>query len=254
MNAPASSTDRGGRPRVCSLVSPFNSGSNFLQRFLGVNDLPIAPAPANWLLFKHYPPSLQQRIATDRQLNLSRLVFLILWRDPYRWYEAMQRTPYEMVFTSPFDPCRIELHAINHDVTYEQRLLGYEPRELNTWFTFPSVIEYWQAFYREALAWNPPGGIVFVRYEDLLETPERVLPRLAAALHLPTPERLVIPLASAKDHGVSRGFAQARAKLRAEATDPTREQKRLSFLSAFDSRLLGDLARASRLPAPSDDR
>lgn len=202
------------------VTGPYNSGTNFVAALLVRNGLETTDLNANPLrtiAFKHYPYPVAARAALSAGVDLRRALFVVLLRDPYKWVAALKRSPYEFVFSNLSAAAHIDIDAAQNDgLPYRVWLNEVLPSpDLEEAFRFRSVVRYWSEFYSGYRSAHARGEItaVFVRYEDVVADTAEFVNISGAMLGRSTATEVVVPLPSAKDHGITSGYLAARAKL-----------------------------------------
>jgi hypothetical protein len=149
--------------------------------------------------------------------NPKAATFVVLLRNPYNWVSALKRSPYEFVFDDLSSPARIDVDAaLNDGLPYGTWLGGTMSKaEIEEAFRFRSVVRYWSEYYAGYISAHTRGEInaVFVRYEDVVADTAEFVRVAGAVLDLPMPTEVVLPMASAKAHGITAGYLAARRKV-----------------------------------------
>jgi hypothetical protein len=211
---------RADRLRTAHVIGPYNSGTNFLAAMLDKNGIPHTDdgeSPLRQAAFKHYPYPVAARAMAATGASADGVLFVVLLRNPFNWIDALKRSPYEFVYRDLVSSCHIDVDlALNHHQPYREHLEGVmNESELIAAFTFDNLVSYWSTFYRGYAEASMRGelDVLLLRYEDLVAAPAECLQAIRAAMGLEPATELVLPLGSAKSHGVSAGYIEARRKL-----------------------------------------
>jgi len=182
--------------RYIKIYGERNSGTTYLQALVAANlDVAILPGVAPRRLRRLFRNNeavidLYFRLTTARNLGwkhriapapqelqhaalpASRVLFLIISKNPYAWLLSLFRHPYHY---------QGELTTFEAFLTQEWRTVGRERHPA----PFANPIEMWNAKYASYLRLARTASCHFIRYEDLLAAPEQTIIEIASKQAIP---------------------------------------------------------------------
>lgn len=198
--------------QTVQILGPFNSGTNLMKELLiasgfvesGVN---IGRKGQSWVWKHTYQMGPKKlRKMPPNVLNI------VMVRDPYFWFQSIKKAPYTIRWGSRgSNGGKLnQLIGLSGSITYCPKIFkrGVEKRDDSDQltFTFDSLIDLWNHYYRNYTLRMPQNSVVFVSYEDLVRYPLKIVETLSKYLNnfQKTDVQIVSAISeSAKKHGLA---------------------------------------------------
>lgn len=171
------------------ILGPFNSGTNVMKDLLLSGfDVDIGRKGQKWV-WKH---SYQLGPRKLKKMP-SGVLNIVMVRDPYFWFQSVRKAPYTLRWTgigSAGHRVRVsKLIGMSGHMTYCPKVFrhGVEKKTSSDRleYRFDSLISLWNHYYQEYtthLSSSSNCRVVFVKYEDLIQSPESVISVLSQYL------------------------------------------------------------------------
>lgn len=205
-------------PKRFLVLGAMNSGTNFVDQCLVLNQFQPGSEPLRIDFFKHYPAPVLEWMAGMRgdSEEMTGVHWVVVLRDPVSWLVAMQKAMYEIERADRTGRVVWSLMSSNHGVTYQERFRDAKvPEDVQKKaFAFSSLLDVWEKLYCGWIEWLERRQCSFsiVRYEEFLESPAESLHKLGIATNHQLPDVMQIPLVPSKEHGYPCGYVEAREK------------------------------------------
>lgn len=218
------------------ILGPFNSGTNLMKILLEVGfDVDMGRKGQLWVWKHTY--QLGPRKLSKMKLKKSRgkgVLNIVMVRDPYFWFQSIQKAPYTIRWNNGIGSRGNSVNLSKLVKTGGE--MSYCPKVFNRGiekkmgfdklvYQFQDLVQLWNHYYSgynkamKLLDSNIDGGkLIFVRYEDLVESPELVISRLSSLLKRQdgVSDSMIIEALHppSKNHGSSSGRELALLKLK----------------------------------------
>lgn len=177
------------------ILGPFNSGTNLMKSLLECGfDVNIGRKGQLWI-WKHTFQMGPKKLRKMKRVGGSNQVLnIVMVRDPYFWFQSVRRAPYTIrwkdgVGSRGMSVKLDRLIRMSGEMGYCPKVFKHGIEEKKDYdrmkFSFDSLIGLWNHYYRNyvnKMELDRGVNMLFVRYEDLVKDPLKVVCRLESLL------------------------------------------------------------------------